>query len=207
MCMRGRNIMMGYANRPDQTAQAIDPDGWLHSGDLGTRLSCGQQQSQQIIKITGRIRDILITAGGENIAPVPIENAIKKCLPCVSQAVLVGERKKFVSVLISLNSAVDAATNEPTDMLDTESLQWVKEAKGSAKTVTEARHDQVVLSAIQAGIDRANEEVPSRAQTVKKFTIMPRDLSIAGGELGPTLKVKRYIVWKKYADEIEKMYA
>ena len=94
--MYGRNIMMGYLFNEEKTGEAIDADGWLHSGDIGRELSNGY------LKITGRIKELIITAGGENVPPVLIEDGIMEELPCISNAMLIGDRRKFLSCLLTL---------------------------------------------------------------------------------------------------------
>jgi long-chain-fatty-acid--CoA ligase ACSBG len=118
--MWGRNIMMGYLNREDKTNEEIDEDGFLHSGDLASMDKDGY------VHITGRIKELLITSGGENIAPVPIEDNIKKELPVISNVVLIGDRQKFISAFITLKQIVDPKTDEPTRDLMPTSIDWCK---------------------------------------------------------------------------------
>ena len=110
--------MMGYLKSEDKTNETINQAGWLRSGDLGT------MDEQGYLRITGRAKEILITAGGENIAPIPIEESIKKHLPCVANAMLVGDQRKFLSVLLTLKTEVDPVTLEPLPTLSPLSLEW-----------------------------------------------------------------------------------
>jgi len=198
--MYGRNIMMGYLFNEEKTKEAIDEDGWLHSGDIGRELPNGY------IKITGRIKELIITAGGENVPPVLIEDSIIEELPCLSNAMLIGDRRKFLSCLLTLKVEVDADTLEPTDKLASAAVDWCKEIGSKAKTVDEAINDPAVTKAIQASMDRVNGNATSNAQRVQKWSIVPVDFSVPGGELGPTLKLKRHYVLKKYDTQINNFY-
>ena len=143
----------------------------------------------------GRIKELIITAGGENIAPVPIENAIKEKLPCFSNAVVVGDKKKFLSVFLFFKVIVDVDNNMmPTDNLAPSSLAWCRSLGSDATKVSEIMNnrDQKITEAINYGISLANEEAVSRAAKVQKWMLLPLDLSIPTGELGPTLKLKRF---------------
>ena len=201
ICMRGRNVMMGYLNRPADTRKTFDDDGWLKSGDIG------RLDEDGFIFVTGRIKELLVTAGGENVAPVPIEAAIKHHLPCVSNAIVIGDRKKFLSCLITLKSEVDQETLLPQSQLAPLAIEWCQSRVGSkAMTVAEAKADPAVKAAIDEAFTEVNAEAPSNAQRVQKWTILSRDLSIPGGELGPTLKVKRHAVEEKHADVINAFY-
>merc|ERR1719336_1645425 len=143
--MQGRNVMMGYLDQPDKTRQAITESGWLRSGDLGTMDDMG------FFRITGRAKEILITAGGENIAPIPIEETIKKHLPCVANAMLIGDQRKFLSVLLTLKTEVDPITLEPLPTLSPLSLEWCESIGSKAKTVDDIidEPDEIVMKAIQ----------------------------------------------------------
>ena len=127
--MQGRNVMMGYLNAPEKTKQAITESGWLRSGDLGTVDDAG------FFRITGRAKEILITAGGENIAPIPIEDSIKKYLPCVANAMLIGDKRKFLSVLLTLKTQADPITLEPLPELAPATIAWCEEIGSKAKVI------------------------------------------------------------------------
>lgn len=126
--IKGRNVMMGYLKSEEATKEAIVGDGWLRSGDLGLVDDDG------FFKITGRAKEILITAGGENVAPIPIEETIKKCLPCISNAMVVGDQKKYLTVLLTFKTEVDPVSMEPLPAFASAALEWC-EAIGSKSTV------------------------------------------------------------------------
>uniref|UniRef100_A0A669EWU2 long-chain-fatty-acid--CoA ligase n=1 Tax=Oreochromis niloticus TaxID=8128 RepID=A0A669EWU2_ORENI len=202
ICFWGRNIFMGYLNMPDKTAEALDEDGWLHTGDLG------RHDEQDFLYITGRIKELIITAGGENIPPVPIEDAVKSELPIISNAMLIGDKLKFLSMLLTLKCVVDD-NGEPTDELNQEALEFCQQHGVKATKVSEitANKEPAIYSAIQAGIERVNARSTSNAQKVQKWDIVERDFSVTGGELGPTMKLRRPIVVKMYQEKINEMYA
>ena len=203
ICMSGRHVFMGYLHMEDKTLETIDTDGWLHSGDIGKKDKDGY------LFITGRIKELIITAGGENVAPVPIEDKVKEMLPVVSNCMLVGDKKKFLSLLITLRTEVDPETTSPLDQFTQEALEWCQERGSKSRTVTEVleNKDEAVLKGIQEGIDQANKHAESRAKKIQKWSVLPRDFSIPGGELGPTLKLKRPVVLSMYQDTIEAFYA
>ena len=196
----GRNIMMGYLFNKEKTIEVIDQDGWLHSGDIGSKDSDG------FLIITGRIKEILITAGGENVPPLPIEDSIKKELPCISNAMLIGDRKKFLSCFLTLKVEINGETMEPTNILSSQAIKWCKEVGSKATTVEEAMVDPEVKRAIQEGVTKVNSGAVSNAQRVQKWCIIPKDFSLPGGELGPTLKLKRHSVLDKYQKQLNHFY-
>jgi long-chain acyl-CoA synthetase len=168
ICVRGPNVFLGYYKEPEATAECLI-DGWLHSGDLG------ELDPDGFLTITGRKKDILITAGGKNIAPKNLEAGIKQN-PLVSEAVVIGDRRKYLTALVTLDDAA---------------------AKG--KDPAEIR------AAIQKTVDELNLTL-ARVEQVKKFTVLSRAFGIDTGELTPTLKVKRKVVNQNFAREIEAMY-
>ena len=198
VCFRGRHVMMGYMHDPAKTAESIDEDGWLHSGDVGR-----VDPDTNLLSITGRIKELIITAGGENIAPVPIEDKIKSLLPGISNVMMVGDKKKYNTCLITLRQVPDLATEGGfTDELFGNSL----EVSPASKTVTAAKADPTWTAYIQKGIDEYNKVAVSNAQKIQKFTILDADFSVPGGELTATQKLKRAVVDKKYAAAIAAMY-
>ncbi|XP_033829074.1 long-chain-fatty-acid--CoA ligase ACSBG2-like [Periophthalmus magnuspinnatus] len=202
VCFWGRHVFMGYLNMPDKTTEALDEDGWLHSGDLG------RHDQHGFLYITGRIKELIITAGGENIPPVPIEDALKAEVPIISNAMLIGDKLKFLSMLLTLKCVVDD-NGEPTDDLSPEALDFCRRHNVTATKVSEivANKEPAIYQAIQEGFERVNAKATSRAQNVQKWVILERDFSISGGELGPTMKLRRPIVVKMYQEMINDMYA
>ncbi|KAI9918870.1 hypothetical protein PsorP6_011730 [Peronosclerospora sorghi] len=196
----GRNIMMGYLKGEEQTKETIDEEGWLHSGD------CGKIDEDGFMTITGRIKELLITAGGENVPPVIIEDTIKEELPLLSNVMVVGDRRKFLAAIFTLRVTVDK-DGHPTDTLDERALSILKELGSSAMTVAEARADEKVKEYLDAGLKRANGRATSRAQNVGKYVVLETDFSVNGNELTPTLKLKRKVVVEKYASVIDELYA
>lgn len=201
--MYGRHVFMGYLDEEEKTKETFDEELYLMSGDIGKKDKDG------FLFITGRKKELIITAGGENIAPVPIEDTVKECLPCVSNCILIGDKRKFLSMLITLKVDVNMDTLEPTDNLTAVTVDWVKAQGSGATKVSDIldHKDAIVLKAIQKGIDKANERAISRAQKIQKWSLLPRDFSIPGGELGPTMKLRRPIVHKMYAKTIDAFYA
>jgi long-chain-fatty-acid--CoA ligase ACSBG len=197
ICFRGRSVMLGYFREPAKTKEVIDDEGYLHSGDVGS-----VDKVTGSISITGRIKELLITAGGENVAPVPIEEAILKLLPALSNVMVIGDRKKFLSALITLKVSIDEKTGMPTQTLTGAAL-----TVSSAKTVLEAKNEPAWKKYIEDGIKKYNQVSVSSAQKVQKFEILEQDFSLGGGELTDTLKLKRSVVTKMYEDLIEKIYS
>jgi long-chain acyl-CoA synthetase len=177
--VRGSNVFLGYYKEPEATAETLK-DGWLCSGDLG------QFDKDGYLVITGRKKEIIITAGGKNIAPKNIEAGLKNH-PLIAEAVVIGDRRKFLSALISLDP--DAARRFADE----------RGHKGEPRELAE------LVAEVQKAVDEVNSTL-ARVETVKKFRIIPRPFSIETGELTPTLKVKRKVVNKNFESEIESMY-
>jgi long-subunit acyl-CoA synthetase (AMP-forming) len=185
VCMRGRHVFKGYFKDSMATAEALDQDGWLHSGDIGTIDANG------FLQITDRKKDLIITAGGENVAPALVEGYLKG-IPVVSQAVVIGDRQRYLSVLLTLNA---------------DRIRQDAAACGSAASDAEtASRDDRFLQFLQRQIDAVNARL-ARVQAVKKFKVIPQEFSIEGGELTPTMKVKRKVVTEKYKKEIDQLYS
>uniref|UniRef100_A0A672LIY9 long-chain-fatty-acid--CoA ligase n=1 Tax=Sinocyclocheilus grahami TaxID=75366 RepID=A0A672LIY9_SINGR len=202
ICFWGRHVFMGYLNMPDKTEEALDADGWLHSGDLG------KHDQDDFLFITGRIKELIITAGGENIPPVPIEDAVKEAVPLISNAMLIGDKRKFLSMLLTVKCQVNNETGTPEDELTPEAVELCRKLGSNSTRVSEiaSGRDRVVYAAIQEGINRVNEKATSNAQRIQKWTVLEKDFSIPGGELGPTMKLKRPVVMKMCKDQIENIY-
>jgi long-chain acyl-CoA synthetase len=181
--VRGKNIFAGYHKRKDASFGAIE-DGWLHTGDLGSIDEDGY------ISITGRKKDIIITAGGKNLTPANIENDMKQTR-WVSQAVMHGDRRPFPVMLITLD--------------EEEIVPWA-EQQGLPTDIPSLAQEPKVQELIQECLDKANSKY-AQVEQVKKFVILDHDLSQETGELTPTLKVKRNVVNEKYADLFDQLYA
>ncbi|HKN89610.1 MAG TPA: AMP-binding protein, partial [Acidimicrobiia bacterium] len=177
--VRGRNVFAGYFKDPEATAEAL-ADGWLHTGDLG------EFDADGYLSITGRKKDIIITAGGKNVAPKLLEGGLRNH-PLVSEAVVIGDRRKFLTALVTL---------------DSEAVEKFRQERGIADPPDRSAE---IRAEIQQAVDLVNTEM-ARVEQIKKFTILPRELSIAEGELTPTLKVKRNVVTAHFEAEIEAMY-
>jgi long-chain acyl-CoA synthetase len=181
--VRGPNVFQGYYKNPEATSETL-VDGWLHTGDIG------EVDADGFIKITGRKKDIIITAGGKNITPANIEAEVRQH-PLVSQCVVIGDRRPYLVALVTLDPEEAAA--------------YAKEHGLPAEPEALASNPQV-REAIEAHLEKANQKF-ARVEQVKKFEILPHDLSQQEGELTPTLKVKRNVVAEKYADRIESLYS
>ena len=181
--VKGPNVFQGYHKNPEATAETI-VDGWLHTGDIG------EVDGDGFIKITGRKKDIIITAGGKNITPANLEAEIKQH-PLVSQCVVVGDRRPYLVALVTL---------EPE-----EAVKYAQEHNLPEDPVALAQNADVKAS-IEAHVEKINQNF-ARVEQVKKISILPHDLSQESGELTPTLKVKRAVVAQKHEDAIEQLYA
>lgn len=184
---KGPNVMMGYYNRPDLTAETVK-DGWLHTGDVGRFI---EYNGGKYIKITDRVKELFKTSGGKYIAPQQIENKMKE-IPFVEQIMVVGENRNYVTALIVPNFL--------------NLTEWCLKNGVTAKTPEEMAKSPEVKKVFQQYIDEKNKNF-GQWETVKKFTLMPNEWSIDGGELTPTMKVKRKVVNEKYKAEIEALYA
>jgi long-chain acyl-CoA synthetase len=184
LLVRGGNVTAGYYKEPELTRQTFDEEGWLHSGDIATIDADG------FIRIVDRKKEILITAGGKNIAPSNIENMLKQ-KPLIGQACVIGDRRPFVAALIALDPET--------------TLAWAQQNDLPADLAVLAQHPKV-LSVVQGYIDEVNESL-SQVERIKKFAIVPEEWTVDSGELTPTMKMKRRVVHEKYAELIERMYA
>ena len=178
--MRGRNIMRGYLGLPEATAEVIDKEGFFRTGDIG------DMDSDGYLKITDRKKDLIKTSGGKYIAPQALEGALKTGSELISQVVVIGDRRKYVSVLVTVA--------EPE----------AKKLTGAA-SYADATRSPLLRQRIQEAIDRVNATVPSY-ETIKRFTILDRDFTQETGELTPTMKVKRKAATQKFKKEIDAMY-
>ena len=183
--VKGGNVFRGYHNAPEATAESFDPDGWFITGDLGTLDDDGY------LRITGRKKEIIVTAGGKNVAPAVLEDRLRGH-PIVSQVVVVGEGKPFIGALVTLDA----------DMLP----GWLANHRLPAMSVEEASTNIQVLAALDRAVTRANEAV-SRAESIRKIRVLPLDFTEANGYLTPSMKVKRALVLQDFAGEVESIYS
>ncbi len=174
----------GYYKEPELTAETFDSEGWLHSGDVA------EIDDKGFIKIVDRKKEILITAGGKNVAPSNVENMLKQH-PLVGQACMIADKRAYSTALLAL---------DPDD-----AAAWASK-NGKPTDLPSLSQDEDVISSIQAHIDEMNTKLHNQEQ-IKKFTILPMPWSVESGEVTPTLKMKRKVVNQKFEDEIERMYA
>ena len=199
ICFRGRNRFMGYFKDEVSTKAAIDEKGLLHSGDIGHIDKDGH------LYITGRLKELIITAGGENVAPVLLEDQVKTAMPCISQCVIIGDNRKYLSMLITLK-------HEPTpDMNFTENLSPIalgelKRLNIEGKNVKELKNNPNFINYVEQQLEKINARATSRVHNIRKWHLLDGDFTISGGELTPTLKLKRKIIANKYSPQIESLY-
>jgi long-chain acyl-CoA synthetase len=185
LLIRGTNVFMGYLNQPHKTAEAIDAEGWLHTGDVGTVDADGY------FRITDRMKDIIITAGGKNITPSEIENELKFS-PYITDAVLIGDKRPYLTVLI---------------MIDQDNVEkFAQDHDVPFSNYASLTRAPQVLALIEAEIAKVNRKF-ARVEQVKSFRLIDTPLSAEDEELTPTMKLKRNLVQKKYASLIDSMYA
>jgi long-chain acyl-CoA synthetase len=184
LLLRGGNVMIGYYREPEKTSEAIDPDGWLHTGDVA------QIDDEGYVRIVDRKKELIITAGGKNISPANLE-ALLKQHPLVGQACVIGDRRPYMSALIVLDPEVTPI--------------WARKAGIELTPTTDLAHHPAVVAEIQKAVDECNRHV-SNVESIKRFTILPGEWTAESEELTPTLKLKRRVILQKYADEIDAMY-
>ncbi len=185
LLVRSDVVMTGYRNLPDRTSEALDADGWLHTGDIATIDDDGY------ITIVDRKKELIINAAGKNMSPANIESELKGASPLIGQACVIGDGRSYNTALIVLDA----------DFAPAFAAQHGLEGKG----LEELAGEQAILAAVQQGVDKANDRL-SRVEQVKRFTIIPGDWAPGGEELTPTMKLKRRPIAEKYAGEIETMY-
>ncbi|MFL6291169.1 MAG: AMP-dependent synthetase/ligase [Thermoanaerobaculia bacterium] len=183
--MRGPHVFPGYFKNEEATREALDAEGWLHSGDIGDLDSGG------FLRITDRKKELIITSGGKNIGPQILENKLKQ-IQVVSQAVVIGDRRNYLAALLALDP-----------------LRAPIEAEAAGSPYRDPR-DLAGCEVFRAHLEKQVEEVNrtlARYETIKRFAILPRELSIEAGELTPTLKLKRRVIHQNHAEEIERLYS
>ena len=182
--VRGKNVFAGYLNLPEKTLEAIDQDGWLHTGDVGVMDADGY------FRITDRMKDIIITAGGKNVTPSELENDLKFS-PYITDAVVIGDKRPYLTVII---------------MIDQENVEkYAQDADVPFSNYASLTRSTEVQALIQGEIDRVNTKF-ARVEQIKKFFLLENQLTAEDEELTPTMKLKRKLVEKKYSTQIEAMY-
>ena len=183
--VRGGNVMIGYYREPVKTADMVDKDGWVHSGDIGKLGPDGH------FRIVDRKKELIITSAGKNISPANLE-ALAKSSPIIGQAVAVGDGRKFIAVLVVLDPQIAPA--------------WAKARGVEAKSTAELADDPTVVGEVRRALQQANTHL-SRVEQFKRFTILPAEWSPESEELTPTMKLKRRVINAKYSPQIESMYS
>jgi long-chain acyl-CoA synthetase len=183
--MRSPVVMRGYRNQPERTAEALDPEGWLHTGDIG------EFDDHGYLRIVDRKKELIISAAGKNMSPANIEATMKGASPLIGQVAAIGDGRPYNTALIVLDSDFAPA--------------WAAQNGLEGVPLEELAADERMRAAIQAGIDAGNARL-ARVEQVKKFTIVPGDWAPGGDELTPTMKLKRHPIAEKYAAEIDAMY-
>jgi long-chain acyl-CoA synthetase len=181
---KGPQVFGGYWRNETATSETFADDGWFRTGDIG------ELDDEGFLRITGRKKELIVTAAGKNVAPEPLEDRIR-AHPLVSQAVVIGDARPFIAALVTLD---EEAAHE-----------WAAEHGRSDATTADLVDDEALVAEVQVAIDDANRSV-SRAESIRTFALLPRDLTIESGELTPTLKVRRSVVTKSYQHVIDALY-
>ncbi len=183
--LKGPQVFPGYWNNKKATKEVLAQDGWFHTGDIGALDEDG------FLRITGRKKELIVTAGGKNVAPAVLEDRLR-ANAIVSQCMVVGDAKPFIACLVTL---------------DLESLPIWLENKGKPADmpIAQAAKDPDVLAEVQAAVDNANKAV-SKAESIRKFTILTDDWSVEGGQLTPSMKLKRNVVMAENDEDVEALY-
>ena len=182
--LKGRGVMRGYHNLPEQTAEALDRDGWLHTGDIG-------HVEDGFVKITDRKKDLIKTSGGKYVAPQMLERKLAVVCPYVSHSLAHGDNRNFVSMLVALDP--EAIT------------KWAAAHGLGGKSYAEVAASKEVRDLIAPYVDEINRDVASYEQ-VKRWTILPADLTLESGDLTPSMKLKRKAVEQKYRSVLDDFY-
>ena len=184
--MRGDSNMLGYRNLPEKTAETVDEEGWLLTGDIG------ELDDEGYLKIVDRKKELIINAAGKNMSPANIESKLKTASPLVGQAAAIGDRRPYNVALIVLDPDYAPV--------------WAAQNGLEGKSIEELAGEPKLLEAIQAGVDEANERM-ARVEQIKKFKVLPAEWAPGGDELTPTMKLKRKPIADKYGGEIDALYS
>jgi long-chain acyl-CoA synthetase len=182
---KGPQVFPGYWRNDAATADTFDDEGWFKTGDIG------EIDDEGYVRITGRKKDLIVTAAGKNVAPEPLEDQLR-AHPMISQAIVVGDNKPFISALLTVD--VEALTS------------WASEHGIDGAGMADLLRHPDLVGLLQSAIDVVNKTV-SRAESIRKFAVLPQDLTIDAGELTPTLKVRRAVVGEAYGDVIDGLYS
>jgi long-chain acyl-CoA synthetase len=184
LVFRGGQVFAGYWGNEEATREALQRDGWFHTGDVG------EVDDEGFVRITGRKKEILVTAGGKNVAPAVLEDRLR-AHHLVDQCIVVGDGQPFIAALVTL---------------DAEAVPAWAEAHGKPGTVADLVDDADLQAEVQAAVDEANKAV-SKAESIRKFTILAEDWTEEGGQLTPSLKLKRNVVMREFRDEVAALYS
>ena len=182
---KGPQVFSGYWQNETATKESLDAGGFLHTGDVG------ELDDEGYLKITGRKKELLVTAGGKNVAPAPLEHLVQ-AHPLVSQVMVVGDQQPFIAALITIDP-------------DTFPAWKATNGKPAEATVADLRDDPDLRATVQSAVDAANQKV-SKAESIRKFSILPDDFTVEGGEMTPSLKVKRGVVMDRYSGVVDEIY-
>ncbi|WP_139981171.1 AMP-dependent synthetase/ligase [Nocardioides litoris] len=188
LLVRGGQVFTGYWNDPEATSAVLEPDGWFHTGDVG------EVDDEGFVRVTGRKKEILVTAGGKNVAPAVLEDRLR-AHPLVSQALVVGDGRPFIGALVTLDA----------DALPLWAEAHGRSGRGRGPTAADLVEDPELLADLQAAVDEANTAV-SRAESIRRFRVLPTDWTEEGGQLTPSLKLRRSVVLREFRDEIAALY-
>jgi long-subunit acyl-CoA synthetase (AMP-forming) len=184
--VRGDSVMAGYRNQPEKTAETIDPDGWLTTGDIG------ELDEDGYLRIVDRKKELIINAAGKNMSPANIEASLKAASPLIGQAIAIGDRRPYNVALLTLDPDFAPV--------------WARQQGIEDAALEALAADERLIAAVQAGVDGGNAKL-ARVEQIKRFKVLPTDWLPGGDELTPTMKLKRKPIADKYADEIEALYS
>jgi long-chain acyl-CoA synthetase len=184
--LAGPHIFDGYWNNPEASAEVLEPDGWFHTGDLGALDEAGY------LAITGRKKELLVTAGGKNVAPAVLEDRLRSHW-IVSQCMVVGDSRPYIAALVTVDP-------------DSFPVWKAEHGKDADATLVDLIEDPDLLTSVQHAVDDANKAV-SQAESIRRFRILPLDWTEAGGQLTPSMKLKRAVVMTEFATDVEALYS